>query len=134
MGDLGLSATGRRRSDIGKARIRFEFACAQMGSVKTYVYDQNKNRKTNQPRKGRGLPPKSDGFHWLFPCVVACVLFVPALHFGFVFDDNTLIMSNPWVHSWAYLPKLLTSHLWAFRSSAVPILQYRPQPMSLESS
>lgn len=90
------------------------------------------NRNRNDGKKNLNKLERSDAhassetLRWVLPCLAACILFAPVLHFGFVFDDNTLILQNPWVHSWTYLPRLLTSHLWAFRSTSVPIPQYRP--------
>lgn len=90
------------------------------------------NRNRNDREKNLNKLERSDAhansetLRWVLPCLAACILFAPVLHFGFIFDDNTLILQNPWVHSWTYLPRLLTSHLWAFRSTSVPIPQYRP--------
>ena len=33
--------------------------------------------------------------------------------FQFVYDDQTIILYNPAVHSWRYLPQYFTRHFWA---------------------
>ena len=67
-----------------------------------------------------------DKAYWLVPSLVAFCLCLRAVSFDFVFDDQTLIVLNPQVHSWDYLPRLLTTHLWSHWAKDTIIPQYRP--------
>ena len=40
-------------------------------------------------------------------------VYAPTLRYSFVGDDRGLILDNPTVHSWHFLPTYFTSHLWA---------------------
>jgi len=64
--------------------------------------------------------------YWLVPCFFALFLYLRVINFDFIFDDQTLIVLNPQVHSWDYLPRLLTTHLWSHRAQDTIIPQYRP--------
>jgi len=63
---------------------------------------------------------------WLIPCLLAFILYLWTVGFGLIFDDRPLIVENPQVHSWDYLPRLLTTHLWSYQTVESPIPQYRP--------
>jgi protein O-mannosyl-transferase len=45
--------------------------------------------------------------------VLAFGIFSRSLFCGFIRDDHQQIVDNPQVHSWHYLPQILTSHLWS---------------------
>jgi hypothetical protein len=40
-------------------------------------------------------------------------VYLPTLHFPFVFDDHLQIVENPAVHSWRGVPSYFTAHVWA---------------------
>jgi protein O-mannosyl-transferase len=46
------------------------------------------------------------------PCVLAFLIYMPALRFGFVYDDHKQIVDNSLVHSWAYIPQIFSTYLW----------------------
>ena len=58
-------------------------------------------------------------------CGVAFLIYSRSLFCGFEGDDFPQIVNNPQVQSWAYLPKLLGSHLWSQLSDR-PSVFYRP--------
>jgi Flp pilus assembly protein TadD len=67
-----------------------------------------------------------DMLYWLIPCLLGFLLYIRTVGFGFIFDDRPLIVENPQVQSWNYLPRLLTTHLWSHKWEESPIPQYRP--------
>jgi tetratricopeptide (TPR) repeat protein len=60
------------------------------------------------------------------PCALALLIFAPALKFDFIYDDHAQIAVNPQVQSWAFLPRLLTTHLWSQRGAENVGYYYRP--------
>src|SRR6185503_18078928 len=65
--------------------------------------------------------------HWL--ALLAFLAFLPALRAGFVFDDTTLIVKNPYAHGLEHLLRPFTTHFWnAFRSEGLQagLQYYRP--------
>lgn len=44
-------------------------------------------------------------------CVIAALAYVSTLSYGFVYDDALLILKNPALRDWHYLPKYFNSHL-----------------------
>ena len=46
--------------------------------------------------------------------LVSAGLYIRTLSHGFVFDDNTIILRNPWITSWRYLPEIFTSTVTSF--------------------
>jgi protein O-mannosyl-transferase len=62
-------------------------------------------------------------FKW-GPSVLAFLIYMPALKFGFIYDDHKQIVDNPLVHSWSYFPQIFTTYLWNQRKS--PGFYYRP--------
>ncbi len=60
------------------------------------------------------------------PCALALLIFAPALKFDFIYDDHAQITANPQVQSWAFLPRLLTTHLWSQRGAENVGYYYRP--------
>ena len=66
----------------------------------------------------------------LVPALAALLLYVNTLDGEFVHDDNLQIVQNPYVHHSRYLPQLLGSSVWAFRTNQ-PTNYYRPIQMGL---
>lgn len=54
------------------------------------------------------------------------VIYVPTIAFDFVWDDRLLIVMNPWMESWRYVPNFFTRHMWAFDSFHTDANFYRP--------
>jgi hypothetical protein len=50
-------------------------------------------------------------------CLVAAAVYLNTLSNGFVFDDNTQILQNPWVRDVRYLPTIFPTNVWAFSGS-----------------
>lgn len=44
--------------------------------------------------------------------LLSLLLYFPALHHGFVMDDTVLVVGNPYIKSWEYLPQLLMEDVW----------------------
>jgi tetratricopeptide (TPR) repeat protein len=57
--------------------------------------------------------------------LAAFAVFAPTLRFGFVYDDATQILKNPWIWDVGYLGDLLTRSVWSFRDMR-PSNYYRP--------
>jgi tetratricopeptide (TPR) repeat protein len=55
-------------------------------------------------------------------------VFLPAIGYDFVFDDQQQILLNPWLIGWAHIGQFFTHHLWAFSpdSSLTSGNFYRP--------
>ena len=45
--------------------------------------------------------------------LITAIIYLETLNFQFVYDDLTLIVRNPQVQSWRYLPYFFKEHLWA---------------------
>jgi protein O-mannosyl-transferase len=69
---------------------------------------------------------RQERLYWIVPCGAAFLLYVRSLGFGFVFDDHSLIVENPQVHSWMYLPRLWSADLWSFTGQPATLPLYRP--------
>jgi tetratricopeptide (TPR) repeat protein len=88
---------------------------------------QNQKQAKEPTPAQKALPAQRNlNPYWLIPCVLALCVYLRALGFGFIFDDHSQIVSNPQVHSWDYLPRLLSTHLWShgMKDTAIPL--YRP--------
>ena len=44
--------------------------------------------------------------------LLSLLLYLPALHHGFIMDDRWLVVENPYIKSWQYLPQMLTQDAW----------------------
>jgi protein O-mannosyl-transferase len=74
--------------------------------------------------------PLSPGQRWLplaLVCVCAALAFANTLANGFVWDDDLLILSNPWLEGPRHLGDIFSTHFWGF-SSRVDLSRnyYRP--------
>jgi tetratricopeptide (TPR) repeat protein len=68
---------------------------------------------------------------WIILIVVlvgACV-FVRTLPYEFVYDDNSQIVRNAWIRSWADAGRFFTTDVWAFTGQAARSNYYRPLQM-----
>ena len=63
----------------------------------------------------------------LITALVACATlpYLNILFNGFVYDDDTQVMQNPYVRSFRYLKEIFTTNVWSFRGVAVSNY-YRP--------
>jgi Flp pilus assembly protein TadD len=59
--------------------------------------------------------------------VIACATlpYVNILYNGFVYDDETQVVHNPYIRSFRYLKEIFTTHVWSFMASAATNY-YRP--------
>jgi tetratricopeptide (TPR) repeat protein len=63
---------------------------------------------------------------WVPPALLAalvCLVYVGALRFEFVYDDNFQVVDNPWL-TWHFIPRYFTQHVWAF--AGVSGVYWRP--------
>ena len=51
--------------------------------------------------------------------VCATLPYLNILFNGFVYDDDTQVMQNPYVRSFRYLKEIFTTNVWSFRGVAV---------------
>ena len=60
--------------------------------------------------------------------LVACATlpFLNTLHNGFVYDDHTQLVQNPYVRSFRYLKEIFTTNVWSFRGALSVTNYYRP--------
>lgn len=56
---------------------------------------------------------------WVLDCLplfllplLCLLLYLPALRHDFVMDDATLVVGNPYIKSWRYLPQMLSEDAW----------------------
>ena len=77
-----------------------------------------------------GIPPVAPSFpSWKGIAVVLTLTFAvyaPTLRYSFVGDDRGLILDNPTVRSWHFLPTYFTAHLWAGIMPEGAANYYRP--------
>jgi tetratricopeptide (TPR) repeat protein len=87
---------------------------------------------TDSELASRPDPPeaktKADGPRLLLAFALLCTLaaYSRTLRFDFVYDDQTIILANPAVHSWRYLPQYFSRHFWAGVYPEGPGNYYRP--------
>ena len=61
-----------------------------------------------------------------FVLLITAVTYMGTLKFGFVFDDDSQIVHNPFVKSWQYVPQYFASSVWKQLYPLVPGNYYRP--------
>jgi protein O-mannosyl-transferase len=81
--------------------------------------------QTNNVRRGR------DALLYAFLIVIGLLPFLNTLAFGFAYDDDQQIVTNPYMRSFHYLKQILTTPVWSFKFANIPTNYYRPL-MSLE--
>ena len=64
-------------------------------------------------------------WYWL-PCLAAFLVYIPSLSFDFVHDDWPQIVGNVQIHSWSFLPRLLSTPLWSHLGQGSNGSYYRP--------
>ena len=70
-------------------------------------------------------------FIYIFLFVAGLVPYLNTLGFGFAYDDDQQIVTNPYLRSFHYLKQILTTPVWSFKYANIPTNYYRPL-MSLE--
>jgi len=66
---------------------------------------------------------------WLAIATVAAVSFAVyfnTLYNGFVYDDNSQVLRNPWIRDVKHLPEMFYGSVWAFQATALTSNYYRP--------
>jgi tetratricopeptide (TPR) repeat protein len=58
--------------------------------------------------------------------ILTALVFLPALRFAFVYDDQGQIVENVSVHSWRHLPEYFQGHAWQYAFPDAPANYYRP--------
>jgi len=73
-----------------------------------------------EPRQERGRESSSwrrrlTAALWLRAILaLSGAVFLPAIGYDFVYDDNQQILLNPWLVGWTHIGQFFTRHLWAF--------------------
>jgi Flp pilus assembly protein TadD len=77
----------------------------------------------------RCLPTDSWWGRSLRPAAIllaAFLAYAATLRFGFIFDDQVLVVENDSIRSWRYLPSYFSNHIWAFGRPHSLQNAYRP--------
>ncbi len=61
-----------------------------------------------------------------FLSLASIICYANTLLNGFVYDDKIQILSNPYIKSWQYLPKIFGTTVWSFIGAAGDTNYYRP--------
>ncbi|MBI5233516.1 MAG: hypothetical protein HY880_04105, partial [Deltaproteobacteria bacterium] len=64
--------------------------------------------------------------HMVILFAVVAVVYSGSIKNGFVYDDNSQILANPWVRDMRFLPDILFSSIWAFIEKDYSGNYYRP--------
>jgi hypothetical protein len=94
-----------------------------------YIQLDNSGRSESELVSGpSGSAPKAAGPRLLLAFGLLCTFaaYSRTLSFKFVYDDQTIIVENPAVHSWRYVPQYFTRHFWAGVNPEGPGNYYRP--------
>jgi len=62
----------------------------------------------------------------LIVLAITLIAFIGSLHYDFVYDDVEQIVGNRYVHSWQFLPRFFTQHVWGHLNPNSPGTYYRP--------
>jgi tetratricopeptide (TPR) repeat protein len=81
-------------------------------------------RDRNERAPGRSLQPR----HLLLALAAGAtfIAYAGTLGFDFVYDDRTQIVYSPFVHSWRFVPRYFTSHVWSYQYPHMLGNYYRP--------
>lgn len=74
-------------------------------------------------------PPPSPRRRWLFFAgvfLLAVAVYLPTLGYGFVFDDQVMVIENRFAQSWQFIPRYFTEHVWSELHVHVLPNYYRP--------
>jgi tetratricopeptide (TPR) repeat protein len=69
---------------------------------------------------------KSDALLFMLLALFACVPYLNTLVNGFVYDDDTQLLSNPYVRSFHYLKDIFAGNVWSFTGAGSYANYYRP--------
>jgi len=58
--------------------------------------------------------------------LITAIIYVGTIRFEFVYDDIEIILSNPFVKAWRFVPAYFTSALWKHIAPSAPGSYYRP--------
>ena len=58
--------------------------------------------------------------------VLTALVFLPTLRYQFAYDDQGIIVENPLVHSWRFVPEYFQGQLWQHLYPNAPASYYRP--------
>jgi protein O-mannosyl-transferase len=82
--------------------------------------------KTSTLERLFGLRGNSDRLLILLLVVFACVPYLNMLSNGFVYDDDTQLLGNPYVRNFHYLRSIFTGTVWSFAGANANGNYYRP--------
>jgi tetratricopeptide (TPR) repeat protein len=63
---------------------------------------------------------------WLGLSIVVFAVFLPSLHYQFVYDDYGQIVETKQLNSLHMIPRFFTGHVWAWKKPGIPGVYYRP--------
>ncbi|HTV55579.1 MAG TPA: tetratricopeptide repeat protein [Terriglobia bacterium] len=82
--------------------------------------------KISTVRRLLGARGTSDRLLIVVLVLFACVPYVNVLFNGFVYDDDTQLLANPYVRNFHYLRSIFTGNVWAFEGASGYANYYRP--------
>jgi protein O-mannosyl-transferase len=82
--------------------------------------------KASTVRRVLGLQGNSDRLLILLLVLFACVPYVNMLFNGFVYDDDTQLLGNPYVRNFHYLRSIFSGTVWSFAGANANGNYYRP--------
>jgi hypothetical protein len=85
---------------------------------------------TPKPEDSRISTPHEKYFVWMVLLVTA-VTYLGTVRFGFVYDDSLVIVHNPFLKAWRYVPQYFVNSLWKQIDPSVPANYYRPIYLSI---
>jgi tetratricopeptide (TPR) repeat protein len=62
----------------------------------------------------------------VFLAVLTALPYLPALRYGFVYDDDVQVVNNPAIRNWGSVPAYFVSSVWGFHDPAAAKNYYRP--------
>jgi protein O-mannosyl-transferase len=81
-------------------------------------------------------PDPESRSHWRHVALMAALTGIAALPYlnslsnGFVYDDNTQLLANPYLRSFHYLRQIFTTSVWSFQTGAARVTNYYRPMMS----
>lgn len=78
--------------------------------------------------KGRKLhlPSLSSGVLLRLAMLLGALAYLRTISFSFVLDDFGIIVINPWLESWRFVPRFFTDHVWSSLGWSTAGSYYRP--------
>jgi Tfp pilus assembly protein PilF len=82
--------------------------------------------------------PQSQGKRWLAPLLFSILLLILAtlpylnsLGNGFVYDDDTQVLANPYIQNFSHLRQIFTTTVWSYQGGSLAVTNYYRPLMTL---